>query len=101
MKPVHIPRSFLIGILALVAVTFLAGTLHAFNAARAATSATPTATASAQPEKDTSVPVAPVVTPVSVSGDTTGIIALAILIVLIVVAGASLGGNKPHKKKAS
>ena len=36
-----------------------------------------------------------------VSGDTTGIIALAIVIVIIVLVGAIMGTNKPIRKKTS
>jgi hypothetical protein len=36
-----------------------------------------------------------------VSGDTTGITALAIVIVIIVLVGAIMGTNRPYKKKTS
>ena len=99
MKPVHIPRSLIILILVLVTVTFLAGTLHAFGSARAATSATPTATLSEPTVSETDLTETPVPTPVLASADTTGIIALASIIVIVVVAGTVLGQIRPRKKK--
>jgi cbb3-type cytochrome oxidase subunit 3 len=98
MKPAPIPRALIIISIALVAVTFLAGVLHAFDTARAASSK-PTATASLQANNDSELTPTPVSTPVSVSGDTTGIIALAIVIVIIVLVGATMGAQRPHKKK--
>ena len=105
MKPVSIPRSLIIFIFILVAVTLLAGTLHAFASARAVTLDTPTAAAIIQIGSDVT-PAAtptpeptPVKKPLLVSADTTGIIALAIVIVMIVVVGALLGSSRPGKKK--
>ena len=98
MKPVHIPRSLIIFILVLVAVTFLAGTVHVFDSARAAVLSTPSATAIVQAENDANLTPTPVPTPVLASADTTGIIALAIVIVMIVVVGAILGSRRPGKK---
>jgi hypothetical protein len=84
----------------LVAVTFLAGVLHAFDTARAA-SAIPTANASRQIGNISKLTPTPTPISVSVSGDTTGIIALAIVIVVIVLIGAIMGTNRPYNKKTS
>ena len=98
MKPAHIPRTLIILSIFLVAVTFLAGVLHAFDSARAA-SATPAVIASHQTENETELTPTPASNLCSVSGDTTGIIALAIVIVIIVLVGAVMGTNKPYQKK--
>jgi ABC-type Fe3+-hydroxamate transport system substrate-binding protein len=95
MKPAHISHTLIIFSLFLVAVTFLAGVLHAFDNARAA-SATPAAISSHQVGNETELTPTPAPTPVSVSGDTTGIIALAIVIVIIVLVGAIMGTNRPY-----
>ena len=100
MKPTHIPRTLIILSLTAVVVTFLAGVLHAFDSARAA-SATPAVIASHPVEYETVLTPTPVPTPASVSGDTTGIITLAILIVVIVLVGSVMGTNKPIRKKTS
>ena len=100
MKPVHIPRTLIILSICLVAVTFLAGVLHAFDSARAA-SATPAAIASQPAEKPTKVTPTPSPGLVQVSGDTTGIIALAILIVIIILVGAIMGTNWSFRKRIS
>jgi hypothetical protein len=99
MKPVHIPPSIVILIFLLVAVTFLAGTLHTFDTAHAAASITPTATASNQPDNGADLTPTPEPTPDLVSADTTGIIALAIIIVIIVLIDAILGNSRYYKKK--
>ena len=102
MKPVFLPHSLIIFIFLLVAVTFLAGTLHAFGSARAVALDTPTAIANVQTGSDFTPTATPEPTPtpkpVPVSADTTGIIALAIVIVMIVVVGAILGSRRPGKK---
>ncbi|MGD0752873.1 MAG: hypothetical protein ABSA23_15875 [Anaerolineales bacterium] len=100
MKPAHIPRTLIILSIVLVSVTFLAGVLHAFNTAWAA-SASPAAIVSHQAGNETEFTPTPGPTPVSVSGDTTGIITLAIVIVIIVLVGAIMGTNRPYRKKAS
>ena len=99
MNPVHILRSLVIFIFVLVAVTFLTGTLHTFDTAHTAASVTPTATASHPSENDADLTPTPVSTPGLVSADTTGIIALAIVIVIIVLIDAILGGSRFRKKK--
>ncbi len=100
MKPVYLPRMLLILSVFLVAVIFLAGVLHAFDTARAA-SAIPAATASRQVGNISKLTPTPTPISVSVSGDTTGIIALAIVIVVIVLIGAIMGTNRPYNKKTS
>jgi hypothetical protein len=103
MKPVSIPRSLIIFIFVLVALTFLAGTLHTFGSAGAVALGTPTATAIAQAGNEAGVTPTPEPTPVQtpalVSADTTGIIALAIVIVIIVAVGAILSLRRPRKKQ--
>jgi hypothetical protein len=96
MKPVHIPRTLIILSVLLIALTFLVGVLHAFRSARAAP---PTSAAIASRPAETELTPTPAPTPVLVSGDTTGIIALAMLIVTIVLVGAIIGGNTLLKKK--
>jgi hypothetical protein len=98
MKPVPIPRLLIILSMVLVAVIFMAGVLHAFGTAQAA-STTPAPLAGQLAKSDIELTPTPALPPASVSGDTTGIIALAILIVVIVLVGAVLGGNKPYNKK--
>ena len=98
MKSAHTPRTLIILSLILVAATFLAGVLHAFDSARAA-SVTSAAIASHPAEGEITPTPAP--TPVPVSGDTTGIIALAMVIVIIVLVGAVMGTNRSFRKKAS
>ena len=100
MKPPHIPRNLIIVSIFLVGVTFLAGVLHAFDSARAASSAS-AAIANHQTGTETELTPTPVPTQVSVTGDTTGIIALAIIIVAIILVGAIMGTNQPYRKKAS
>jgi hypothetical protein len=103
MKPVSSPRSLTMTVLILVAVTFLAGTLRTFDSARAVALNTPTAPTLNQTGSDaTLTPTAEptqVQKPVLVSADTTGIIALAIVIVMVVVVGALLGSSRPRKKQ--
>jgi hypothetical protein len=98
MKPFRIPRP--LGILFLIVVigTFLSGTLHAFQIARASASGTPTATTGPQPGNDSELTPEPVATPVPRSADTTGIIALSIVIVIIVIAGTMIGSRGPRRK---
>ena len=100
MKRHPIPRSFFILTLVLVILIFLVGTFRAFSSASAA-SAVATATA-ISPERSTEVPVASI-TPVPgyIPGDTTGAMALAVAMVLIVLFGILWGGHKPRKRKDS
>jgi hypothetical protein len=98
MKSPHIPLALIILSIFVVVAIFLAGVLHAFDSARAA-SLTPAVIASHQAEKETVRTPTPVPTSASVSGDTTGIIALAILIVVIVLVGSVMGTKKSIRKK--
>jgi len=100
MKSAHIPRTIIILSIILVAMIFLAGVLHAFNTAWAASTTTVTHV-NYQVGNETELTPTPSPTPVSVSGDTTGIIALAIVIVIIVLVGAIMGTNRPNNKKTS
>ncbi|KAF0106648.1 MAG: hypothetical protein FD146_2447 [Anaerolineaceae bacterium] len=112
-KPAHhIPRSLLIFLLVVIAATLLAGTLHAFAPVRAqaAASPTPTITAANTPTVtefdplDTPPTQIPALPPGLKSADTTGIIAQAIVLVVIIVFGAAWGWRKsaprlPQKSK--
>jgi hypothetical protein len=100
MKPFHIPHALIFFSILLVAVTFLAGALHAFDSARAA-SATTAVIASHQTENQKKLTPTTHPISVSVSGDTTGIIALAIIIVAIILVGAILGTNRSNQKRTS
>lgn len=100
MKPVPIPRSLFIGIFVLTVVTFLAGTMRTVNSVHAAGFAklnNPTPTPGGPTEE-------PYLTPTpdplagSVSGDTSGIIVLGLVIVVIVVTGTTLVGKRPRPK---
>ena len=109
MKSAHNPRPLVILILILIAVAFLTGILRVFRAVQVAASPvlTPTVVAT---DADTDITPAPAQTdmdltprPVSkvvpVSADTTGIIALAIVIVATILLGATWGvRNSPQKK---
>jgi len=101
MKPVLIPRLFIILILVLVGIIFLAGTMHAFGVADAASTVTPTITPGIEPATDSAITQTPVPSLQSQSGDPTGIIALAIVIVIIVVVATILGGARPPTQRAS
>jgi hypothetical protein len=98
MKHPHIPLALIILSIFLVIAIFLAGVLHAFDSARAA-SVTPAVIASHQVENETVRTPTPAPTSDSVSGDTTGILTLAILIVVIVLVGSVMGTKKPIRKK--
>ena len=101
MKPAILPRTLIILSFLLVALIFLGGVLHAFGTAQAA-SAAPKGLASHQPGNETELTPTPAPTFVSVSGDTTGIIALASVIVILVIVGAIVGTSRPpYKKKTS
>jgi hypothetical protein len=98
MRLVHPSRSIVILFLVLVVLTFFVGSLHAFGIAHAASSVMPTPNPVSLP--DTNLEPTPVPTPAPIPGDTTGIIALAIIIVMIVAIDAILG-NSRNKKKIS
>ncbi|HVM72215.1 MAG TPA: hypothetical protein VMT91_10675 [Anaerolineales bacterium] len=100
MKPVHIPRILILLTILLIGGIFLAGVLHAFDTARAA-SAAPAAIARHAVKNESTATPTPRPTDVSVSGDTTGIIALAIVIVVIVLVGTLIGTKQPQTKKTS
>jgi hypothetical protein len=100
MKPAHIPHTLIILSIFLVSVTFLAGVLHAFDSARAASTAT-AVIVSHPAGNETDLTLMPGPTSDSVPGDTTGIIALASVIVIIVLVGAIMGTNRSFRKKAS
>ena len=99
MKFLHIPHIVLALIFALVVLTFLTGALYTFAPAHAAL--VTTAPASGQPGINANHTPIPVSAPIPTSADTTGIIALAIVIVVIVLIGAIWGRRKPYKKGSS
>ena len=93
MKPVHIPRSFIILVFVLIIVTFLTGNVRTFALARASTPAATIATIANQTESSMDLTPTPLPTPILASADTTGIIALASVIVIVVLIGAVWGGR--------
>jgi hypothetical protein len=112
MKPVRDPRPLFLLILILVAAAFLTGILRAFHDAGAAVSIPAKASvndlsmAATDPtsipaQKQTGTDLSPQPTPVVglVSADTTGIIALAIVIVLTILVGATWGVRSLPKRK--
>ena len=115
MKNASIPRLLTAGMIILIMGISLVGSLHAFATAHAKSDsgvapkaaaslkikAEATATAGPSTEKTTPVPSA-IPTPVVPSADTTGVIALAIMIVVIVLFGSAWGMRKlPDRKKQS
>jgi hypothetical protein len=110
MKSVHNPRPLILIILVIVA--FLIGALRVFGTAHAATSTAPKVTANGQADAAIDITPTPVPTntdsvlppqstpmPVPNSADTTGIIALAIVIVTTILVGAAWGVRRSPKKK--
>ncbi len=116
MNERHSPHPLIIGILALILLTFLIGTLQAFSSARAASphrpllngaawlAPSPTPTRQAAPMSPTFTP-SPTPTPVPAedrrSANTDGIIALAALMVTIILFGVLWAGRKPPVRKSS
>jgi hypothetical protein len=99
MKPKFNSRIILALILALVTLTFLTGVVQTFSHARAAISST--ATLSVQTTTAMDATPTSQKTPVLKSADTTGIIALAIVIVAVILVGAVWGRRKPFSKDQS
>jgi ABC-type antimicrobial peptide transport system permease subunit len=108
MKSVHIPH--LLILLILVIVAFLIGILRVFGTAHAAASTAPKVAVNGWADAATDLTPTPVPTntdlppkstpmPVPVSADTTGIIALAIVIVTTILVGASWGVRRSPKKE--
>ncbi|MBI4733200.1 MAG: hypothetical protein HY781_13960 [Chloroflexi bacterium] len=95
MKPVHIPRTFAALFLILLVVVFLTGTVLAFKGVHAAPGAAlaltatslPTFSPSATPEQEEG----------PVSADTTGILALGILLVAVILIGLLWGSSKGRR----
>jgi hypothetical protein len=127
MNQTHLPRSLIILLFILVAVTFFVGTLRTFASAQAATvlddltqkADLPTSTSIADfptpsptptdggpfmptpPPTYTPMPTA-IPTPISEQeyvADMTGIVGLAILMVVVMLVGVAWGGRSPWKKK--
>jgi ABC-type antimicrobial peptide transport system permease subunit len=110
MKSVHIPRPLIL--LILVIVAFLIGILRVFGTAHAAASTAPKVAVNGWADAATDLTPTPVPTntytdlppqstptPVPASADTTGIIALAIVIVTTILVGAAWGVRRSPKKK--
>lgn len=104
MKSAHLPRPQLILLFLLISVTFLTGSLHAFRDVRAVAAITATpSTAAATPAAPTAM-VEPTgtTTPTAPSGDTTGILAMAGVVLVFILFGALVGLQKPrHPQKRS
>jgi hypothetical protein len=128
MNNIHLPRSLVILLFILVIGTFIMGILRTFATARAATflpnsSPTSTSTADYSPPGPTPTPPpvsllpppttektseptpAPTLTPTlipnnTVYADTTGIIALAILLVVVVLVGMAFGQRNRRRNKS-
>jgi hypothetical protein len=116
----HLPRALVVLLFILLILTFLAGTLQAFvpvNAALQANTAAQVATLyllpatselstsspaeeSTQPAEEEEEIPSPTPDVAALTADTTGVIALAILLVVIVLVGTILGERKPHKARA-
>ena len=112
MKSAHNPRPLIILILILVAAAFLVGILRAFRRADAAGPTPANASLNARgmasagltptpvpTESDTDLSAQPTPTLVPASADTTGIIALAIVIVTTILVGATWGVRRSPQKK--
>ena len=99
MKSKHLTRNLLAIVLALVALTFLSGAVLTFGHAQAAVS--PTRAASTLAENAQAASPTPTKTPVPPSADTTGVIALTIVIVAVILVGATWGRRlAPNKAKS-
>jgi hypothetical protein len=110
----HLPRPLIILLFLLVGVTFFIGILRAFTPARARSgstvtpSSTPQVTSGDTPAGSSSgtpsstPTLAPSPTPdVTVYADTTGIIALAVLMVIVILVGVAWGARTPRGSDGS
>jgi hypothetical protein len=109
----HQHRIFPILLLVLIGVVFTIGTFRTFVTAKAGANPTATPTKNIQATslvKMTATPIQAVRSPARseadsapglVSADTTGIIALASVLVVIILAGMAWAGRKPPAKKPS
>jgi hypothetical protein len=107
----HIPRSLLIVLLIMIAATLLVGMFRAFAPAHAEAAVTPapailqtqTPTATDLDSNDGSPAETPILPPGVTAGETTGIIAQAIVVVAIIILGAALGWrmSTPHLSRKS
>ena len=110
MKSVHIPRPIIL--LILVIMAFVIGALRDFDTAHAATSSALKVAGNSQTNAatdltptpfptnidETEIPPKSKPTPGPASADTTGIIALAIVIVTTILVGATWGVRRSPKK---
>ena len=112
MKHAPLPRSPLVALLLLVSLTLLVGSLHAFTHVQASDpslaptislpteSVTPSAVGSSLAQTETPVRSPTPVIRTHPSEDTTGIAAMAGMILLIVLLGVLVGLQKPpHNRK--
>lgn len=95
MKSVHLPRNFVILFLILLAAAFLAGNVLVFSSVHAATPPAPAPTVTGTPQ----VFPTPTATlpPAPPSADTTGILILGILVVVIILVGLVWGSRIRRK----
>jgi hypothetical protein len=102
---IHIPRSITIFFAVLITISFLNGTAHAFVSAKVSATSTPVVDASTLAATPLPVTVSPAPEPLE-SADTTGIIVLAILLLVILLFGVTWGSRlimprlpKPPRKQ--
>jgi hypothetical protein len=104
MKSTHLPRSLLILLFLLISVIFLTGSLHAFMDVRAvvAITTTPSAAATAPVTATPGLEPTGTTAPTVPSGDTSGILAMAGVVLVIILFGALVGVQKPrpHPKRS-
>jgi hypothetical protein len=104
MNHTHLPRSFVILLFILVAASFFFGITRAFTPAHAVSvaNATPTPALSTTPTESETEKQSP--TPTSIPeplyfSDMTGIIALGILMVVVILIGVAWGIRHPNRNK--
>jgi hypothetical protein len=93
IHPIHIPRSIAIALFVLIIITFLSGTIHAFVSAKAPAASAPlgniaTVTPTALQHSASPTPAGRLE-----SADTTGIAALGVLVMVIVLFGVAWGSR--------
>jgi len=101
MKPAQLPRFLIIFIIALLVVTFLTGNVRAFTLTQVSPSAAATIIANSQTETVSDLTPTSTPAPILASADTAGIIALAIVIVIVVLVGAIWGERSVLQKKTT
>ncbi len=94
MKPVHLPRLFVVFSLLLLLTAFVAGTLLAFTQVQAAPGATPTETGGGG---ESSLTATPTPEPGRGSANTAGILLLGVLLVMVILVGLLWGGRTAQR----